>query len=266
MPFGRLSRFLRDNTFLACLLAASILCVSLVFLILGLDTVRKQNQVQPEPQSVTMQELEANASLLDAEWLECRDGYLFWPAAAESVTQTKKPGVEAKTTEKVEHIYVPLLSKAAFDNWHTLVALNGDQTYLPYNECRVVVKFTFADLRGKFPELIEALRDKKPFNYPIEPQPPTHGPVRLLEREPKFIVDGIRRKTSGFDAKKILVMDPGKPPFSYSEINRIAAVCFTVLGALGVVGVVPYVIWIVRGWRKPKGEDFFEAHSTMPLG
>jgi hypothetical protein len=249
-------RFLFDNTPLVCALAIS----GLLFICCGGNGIWKQSQSQTEPKSVTMQELEAAASLPDCNWLDCREGHLFWPGAKERIKYMKKDGVEQKSSTTTEAVYVPLLSKAAFDNWQSLLERDGPEVFFPYNECRLLVKFNFKDLQVQFPEVAEALRSKKPVDYRSDPQQSIHGSVRRLDEEEAFVVEGMRKKTSGFNAKMILVLSQGNAPPDNSELNRILGLCICVFG---VVLATPLGVWSIRRWRKPKAEksDALAPHT-----
>jgi hypothetical protein len=240
--------FVFDNTPLVCALAG----LGSLFLCCGGNVVWKSSQSNTEPKSVTMQELESAASLPDCAWLDCREGYLFWPGARESIKYSKNTNVDPKYSTTTEAVYVPLLSKATFDNWLVVMGRDGQDAFLPYNQCRVVVKFDIKDLEMQFPEVAAALRSKKPFDYRSEPQPSIQGAVRRLDEEESFVVEGLSKRTSGFKAKMILVLHQGKAPPGDSEFNRILGWC---VFAFGVFLVIPLGVWSVRRWRKPKAKN-----------
>jgi hypothetical protein len=80
-----------------------------------------------------------------------------------------------------------------------------------------------------------------------------------LREEDEFVVEGMSQRTSGFDAKMILVLTQAERPSDYSEFNRIIGMCLCVFGGFCLV---PLGVWTLRHWRKPKAEksDSFAPH------
>jgi hypothetical protein len=223
---------------------AALAGCGLVFLYCGGHGVLK-NQTPPVVKSMSVTELEATTDLPDGQWLELSDGYLFWDGALESITTNRLFG-HPNNAETINAVYVPLVSKVTFDNWQAFLAKDGAVGLLPYEKCRVVVKFEFFDLKRKFPNVAAALNNKAPLHDPPESHVAVQGVVRRLAAEPKFITErmGGGGMTFGYDPKRTLVLKyDGTNLLLSTEINRIISFC---LVAFGLLLGLPLGVWTLR--------------------
>lgn len=247
MSFMQLLRSLCENTVLVLIAAGC----GLVTLGLGGNAVWKNSNITAGPKTVTMRELEAAASLPDANWLECHEAYFFWPEARRRVRSAPKAKVDPKFTDSTEGFYVPLLSKSAFDKWCAILERDGPEAFFPYDQCRVVVGISTAKLQDQFPDIAPALINEKPVDYRKIAPLTIRGPVRPLAEQEQFVVQGMSRKTSGFDPKMIFVLIQGGQVPNHAEMNRIAGIVICVFGLLGFVPLIP---WAYLRWQKQKAE------------
>jgi hypothetical protein len=242
MSLKKLWQLLSENGMCVAVLAGC----SFVFLCCGGNGVLK-NQTPPELKSMAIRDIETTTNLPDTKWLEFSDGYLFWAGAMESITTRELTffgqGQGKKVT--INALYVPLVSKATFDNWQAVLAQGGGVSKLPYDQCRVLVKIDFGDLSKKYPRVAAALSDNAPLDNPPEPQLAVQGVVHRLDEEPTFVNDSTGASRAGFDSKHTLVLvnDYGINPAMKTEINRILSI---LIAAFGLLLGLPLAAWTFR--------------------
>jgi hypothetical protein len=191
---------------------------------------------EKEPTTMTVAELEAKSEPPKQQWLQLKDGCLVW-SEAQSLTLKKKDRKGNVTDEKVKTVFVPLVSKAAFDEWQ------GKGGRFPFGKVRVYVKMDGDEFDrnvpqndpSKIPELVEKMKT-----------PGEHiGLAGALSSEESAVVKGLTDLASGVTAKQILVLRRGERPPTRGE-SIFAGVCLSVFGLLLFV---PLAVALVRRKR-----------------
>jgi hypothetical protein len=177
----------------------------------------------------------------DKQWLEVTDGYLFWPRAVEAVNVDEKTKKEDPT-----NFYVPLVSKAVLDRWLVEALAHADdpdKAAYPYDDCRVVLKLSPAELKKAFPGSV--LLDGKIPSPPFV-QYTAAGRVRPYKDEAVGVREKLEGHTRNLKPDRMLVLEHGASPPTKGA--------FACMAFFGLPFLIPLGILLIRR-RSAKGAE-----------
>lgn len=195
---------------------------------------------ESSPTSFKVVDLETRSSPPEQQWLELKEGHLVW-AAGKSIVTKKEDRKGKVSEEKGKTVYVPLVSKALFDDW---VAKGGDYGSFPIGKVRVYVRMSDEEFGKHFSEADLNTPDRGLGK--MKTAGDHTGTVKRLSSEESVVSEGLAKLASGATDKQILVLREGaSPPTKSDSIG--AGICLGIVGVLMCVPVIVVLILRRRG-------------------